>query len=303
MSSLLIVIVALLLDALLGEPKRYHPLVGFGRWATWVETHIYGGSPILSMARRLRGLLALTVVVVPIVMAASVLAVQSVLVAAIVLYFTLGGKSLHLHASRVLHALRQKNLVHAREYVGMIVSRDTSRLDESQVAKATVESVLENGNDAIFGALFWFLIAGAPGAVAYRLVNTLDAMWGYKNERYFYFGWAAARLDDAMNYVPARLTALSYAAVGSFRHAIRCWRLQAPAWESPNAGPVMSAGAGALHVQLGGGAYYDGEYCERPLLGGGNEVQTQDIARALKLVRHSIALWMAVVVLGVWILA
>jgi adenosylcobinamide-phosphate synthase len=185
--------------------------------------------------------------------------------------------------------------VEARAKVGCIVSRDTGQMDGQAVASAAVESVLENGNDAVFGALFWFLIAGAPGVLLYRLVNTLDAMWGYRTPRYLYFGWAAARFDDVLNFVPARLTALTYALIGHTRTALRCWRLQARAWESPNAGPVMAAGAGALGVGLGGGAYYHGQWEERPPLGVGPRPDPTSIPAALRLVRLGLILWLLVV--------
>jgi adenosylcobinamide-phosphate synthase len=161
-----------------------------------------------------------------------------------------------------------------------------------------VESVLENGNDGVFGALFWFFIFGGAGALLFRLANTLDAMWGYKNERFLMFGWAAARLDDVLDYIPARLTALTYALLGKTRLALRCWRIQAPTWDSPNAGPVMSAGAGALGVKLGGPARYHGEWHQRPDLGAGEASQPSDIERALKLVRHGVYLWLALALIA-----
>jgi len=210
-----------------------------------------------------------------------------------VLYLALGHRSLREHALRVREALARSDLIAARARVSMIVSRDTAAMQPSDVVLATVESVLENGNDAIFGAIFWFLVAGAPGALVYRLVNTLDAMWGYRTPRYLYFGWAAARCDDLLNWIPARLTALTYALAGCFRTALRCWRKQGPSWGSPNAGPVMAAGAGALRLRLGGGAFYHGDWRERPALGEGAEPQTTDIPRALHLVQRSLLLWMA----------
>jgi adenosylcobinamide-phosphate synthase len=164
------------------------------------------------------------------------------------------------------------------------------------VARAAVESVLENGNDAVFGALFWYLVAGAPGAVFYRLANTLDAMWGYRDERYRDFGWAAARLDDLLNFLPARLTAATYAILGDTRAAWRAWRTQAPAWESPNAGPVMAAGAGSLGLVLGGPAFYRGAYRQRPWLGTGRAPHGGDIGRAVQLVRLGLGLWLMVFV-------
>jgi adenosylcobinamide-phosphate synthase len=194
----------------------------------------------------------------------------------------------------VAAALRGGDLARARQAVGRMVSRDTQALNECQVAAAATESVLENGNDAVFGALFWFAVLGAPGALLYRLANTLDAMWGYRTTRYENFGWAAARIDDGLNVVPARLTALSYMLLGQTTRAWRCWRRQAKHWDSPNAGPVMAAGAGALGIQLGGAAPYDGVWESRPDLGEGDLPDANTIGCSLALVRRSVVLWLVV---------
>lgn len=297
MMSAAVAVLAVLLDRWLKEPRRWHPLVGFGRWAGWIEGRLHGAS-------RLRGALALALAVAPLVLLAvgglRLLGNYSWAAEAILLYLTIGAASLGQHAKAVADALKEGNLNQARQAVGCIVSRNTSNLDEAGVSRAAVESVLENGNDAVFGALFWFFVAGAPGAVAYRLANTLDAMWGYKNERYLHFGWAAARLDDVLNWLPARLTALTYALLGRTSNALRCWRSQAPAWDSPNAGPVMAAGAGALRVRLGGPAVYHGKVEERPVLGEGDEAAAAHIGRAVSLVQRGVWLWLgAFLLLGV----
>ena len=285
-------VAGVLLDRMFGEVSRWHPLVGFGRLAAGLEQRLNRGR-----ARRTQGLGAWALAVLPWVALAAWLRGPGLvgwLLDVGLLYLALGGRSLAEHAERVAADLRSGDLAAAREHVGWIVSRNTSALDSSGVAKACVESTLENGNDAVFGALFWFALLGGPGAVLFRLANTLDAMWGYKTERFLAFGWAAARIDDLLNYVPARLTALSYALCGRTRIALACWRRQAPVWESPNAGPVMSAGAGSLGLALGGPAIYHGQLEERPVLGAGRAAQAEDILRALSLVRRCIMLWLAV---------
>jgi len=297
----LIVLVAVLLDHLMGEPRRFHPLAGFGWLAQRVENIFYGPAQAASGVRYIRGIVALCVLSIPLVALAVPLqqpAIFGTLFSIMVLYLAIAPRSLREHAERVARAVSDDDLPAARQAVSMMVSRDTGHLDEEGVARATVESVLENGNDAIFAALFWFIVAGAPGVVLYRLSNTLDAMWGYRNTRYNEFGWAAARLDDVLNFIPARLTALSYALIGHTHSALRCWRQQAAAWDSPNAGPVMAAGAGALRVQLGGAAIYHGESSQRPPLGCGMAVSAADITRAVQLVRHTLYAWLTVITLG-----
>lgn len=286
---------AVLLDRLLGEPRRLHPLVGFGNYAQWIERrlNVRGSS-------RLRGVLAWLLAVLPILLIVSVLWTQpalSIYIDILALYFALGLQSLREHALRISEALQADNLPLARLRVAEIVSRDTAAMGVEDVARAGVESVLENGNDAVFGTLFWFALLGAPGAILFRLANTLDAMWGYRTPRFLSFGWAAARLDDVLNFIPARLTALSYALLGQTASALRCWRVQAPAWDSPNAGPVMAAGAGSLQVSLGGAANYHGATEQRPSLGAGNVPQAADIVRALRLVQRGVWLWLAVLLL------
>ena len=285
-----LLVAGVLLDLLLGEPRRWHPLVGFGKLATAIETHLNRGR-----MRFARGLLAWAIAVLPL----SVLAwlgarYAGLLLHAVLLYACIGLRSLREHTMPIVDALRAGDLATARTRTSWIVSRDTHDAQEPDLAKAGAESLLENGNDAVFGTLFWFLVAGGPGALLFRLANTLDAMWGYRTARFNLFGRAAARIDDALNYIPARLTALSYVVLAGAAsgRAWRCWRSQAPAWSSPNAGPVMASGAGALGVSLGGAAVYDGQLEQRPPLGEGPPACGADIVRAWRLVLGTTLLWL-----------
>ncbi|WP_311771809.1 adenosylcobinamide-phosphate synthase CbiB [Pseudomonas nitroreducens] len=261
------------------------------------------GNDTPGLGWRSHGVTAWIIAVIPLTLLAlllSLLPYVGWVVQVLALYAALGLRSLGEHAEPVALALRAGDLNEARLRVGYMVSRETAELDATAVARATTESVLENGSDAVYAALFWFAIAGAPGVVLYRLSNTLDAMWGYRNARFERFGWAAAKIDDVLNYIPARLVAFTYALLGHTRLALRCWRTQAPQWDSPNAGPVMATGAGALGVSLGGSARYHGELHERPQLGEGPAPTATDIWRALALVRQGVLLWLAVIlILGV----
>ncbi|NOY62819.1 MAG: cobalamin biosynthesis protein [Gammaproteobacteria bacterium] len=296
MITALIVVAALVLDARFGEPRHFHPLIGFGRVAKLLELCIYSDS-------RTRGVVALALLLFSFtlfIMLTRWLFPLDFLFDALLLYLAIGWHSLEQHARNVRDALVDGDLIAARQQVALMVSRDTSTLDPQETTKATLESALANGNDAIFAVIFWFIIGGAQGVVIYRLVNTLDAMWGYRNERYNHFGWGAARLDDLMNFIPARLTALGYALAGKTQIALRCWQKQGAYWKSPNAGPVMASGAGSLGLQLGGAASYHGTVEERPLLGEGRQPAIDDIDCALNLIRRTLLIWLLVLFLGAW---
>lgn len=295
-----IAVSGLLLDWLMGEPRRWHPLVGFGKLAHLLEGLLNRGS---SASRYGAGALGWALAVLPPTLLAywllACLFVRWPVAAfaghALLLYFAVGLRSLRDHALPIADALAAGDLAAARALTARIVSRDTAQAGESDLAKAGVESLLENGNDAVFGALFWFAVAGGPGALLFRLANTLDAMWGYRTERFNAFGCSAARIDDLLNLIPARLTAVCYALLGNTRNALYCWRTQAPLWDSPNAGPVMAAGAGALGVVLGGGAVYHGRLEMRPVLGLGAVAEEWDIRRAWRLVAMTAFCWLSAI--------
>lgn len=291
-----IVMLSMLLDHYLGEPTHFHPLVGFGNVAQWLESQMNKG-------KKWQGAVAWGCAVVPIT--GAVYAIQELLISSeslwlysgvnvAALYLTVGQRSLLEHANWIYQPLKADDLEQARVKIGWIVSRDTELMDSRQISSSTIESVLENGNDAIFGALFWFALLGAPGAVLFRLVNTLDAMWGYKTERWKAFGYVAAKLDDLMGWLPARLTAISYALLGNTEAALRTWLSQARHCSSPNGGPVMTSGAGALGIKIGGDTYYHGQLVKKIVMGQGSYATMSDIPRAIKLVINTSKLWLAV---------
>ncbi len=288
-----IAIAALLLDRLIGEVKSYHPLVGFGCLSDALQRTLNRPGRLSPVQLKIAGVVAM-ILLFALPLAAVIIALQlpvyGYLLELIGLYFCLGRQSLVEHARAVAAPLLQGDLPRARHQTAMIVSRQTAELNETQISQTTIESVLENGNDACFATLFWFIVAGLPGALLHRLVNTLDAMWGYRTPEYRDFGWGAARFDDLLGWLPARLCALSYALAGKTCAALLCWKTQAAAYDSPNGGPTMAAGAGALELMLGGDAIYNDKVKSRPILGCGAQATATDIERSLGLLNWALAI-------------
>ena len=292
-------LLALALDYSFAEPKKFHPLVGFGRYVDFLQQKLNRLSD--PRTQFVNGTLAALLAIIPIVgliivIQHSLPAFINVFIDAGLLYLCIGWASLQQHARAIYDELIVNQLESARVKLSWIVSRETAQLDSTQVAQASVESVLENSSDALFATLFWFMVAGVEGAVLHRLVNTLDAMWGYKNKQFLYFGRFAAYFDDALNYIPARLTAYGMVfcanTVEQGKKALLCWRAQAKHCSSPNGGPVMTAGAGALNVRLSEGAFYHGQWQVKPTMGCGEAAQGQTIMDALDLVQRTLFFWL-----------
>ena len=298
MNFTIMIILAVLLDHWLGEPKKYHPLVYFGYVANSIEEKLRRQKHS-ALKQKTAGLIALLLLICPltaVIYSLSQYSFINTIITPLILYFCIAANSLKQHAINVLQALEADSLASAKKQVAMIVSRETDKMTTADVRKATIESVLENGADAVFAPIFWFVIAGPAAAIMYRLTNTLDAMWGYKSQRYVHFGWAAAKFDDILNWIPARLTALSYALLGQTPLALNCWKNQAHLLDSPNAGPVMTSGAGALNIQLGGPAWYHGKLKDKIFFGSVNSSVNDDIARANALISNSLYLWVFVLI-------
>jgi adenosylcobinamide-phosphate synthase len=275
------------LDALLGDPRRGHPVAAFGSVAARTERAVHRDSRAVGTAYALllSGGAAL----------ASGLVgrrvhnpyVRTALTAAAT-WSAVGGTTLRREALTMHALLEEGDLEGARERLPHLCGRDPAGLQLRDLARATVESVAENTSDAVVGPLLWGAVAGVPGLVGYRAVNTLDAMVGHRSPRYEQFGWASARLDDLANLAPARLTAalavvLAPLVDGRPTEARRVWVRDGHKHPSPNAGPVEAAFAGALGRTLGGRLSYDGQVEERPLMGNGPSPTVEDIPRAVRL--------------------
>ena len=279
-----------LLDAALGDPRRFHPTAGYGRVAGALERRLYAPTRPAGVA------FAAVAVGVPVALATAVTLatrrrpwLRAGLVAATT-WAALGGTTLRREANAMADALDDGDLPGARARLPHLCGRDPSALDESELARATVESVAENSSDAEVAPLVWGALMGVPGLVGYRAVNTLDAMVGHRSDRYRRFGTAAARLDDAANLAPARLTAaLTVLAArplgGSWRGALRTWLRDGGRHPSPNSGRCEAAMAGALGVRLGGRNIYAGRVEDRPTLGEGRTVKPDDIHAAVRISR------------------
>ncbi len=218
-------------------------------------------------------------------------------------YSALGGTTLCRVGDQMADALERNDIDAARALVPSLCGRDPDELDAAGIARATVESIAENTSDATVGPLVWSAVFGAPGAVVYRAINTLDAMVGYRTPRYRSFGWASARLDDLVNLVPARVAGIAVAASsGRAGSAIRIWARDAAGHPSPNAGVVEAAFAGALDLRLGGRTVYRNHVEDRPSLGDGRAPEVADIRRAVRLSRRVQAVSAGVAVVAAWAL-
>jgi adenosylcobinamide-phosphate synthase len=269
------------LDALLGDPRRWHPVAGFGRVASVVEGSLYADS-------RLRGVVYTGVLVGGAGAVGVVLERMSRrfgvhgIATAVVTWAVLGGTSLGREGLFMARVLEQGDVEAARARLSHLCARDPEGMDAQGLSRAVVESVAENTSDASVAPLVWGAVAGIPGLLMYRAINTLDAMVGYRNPRYERFGWASAKLDDVANWVPARVTAGLVVACGGPK-ALRVLRKDGKKHPSPNAGRVEAAFAGALDVRLGGANAYGGRVERRPEMGDGRAPAVRDIRKAVRL--------------------
>lgn len=277
-------------DAVFGDPQRGHPVAVFGAVAQRAEKLLYRD--------RRRAGVAYAGVLVGGGVALGVLAQRRVrdspaleaVATAVTTWAVLGGSSLADEGTAMARALDTGELTTARERLGHLCGRESAGLGVQELARASVESVAENTSDAVVAPLVWGAVAGIPGLVGYRAANTLDAMVGRRSPRYHRFGWAGARLDDALNLVPSRLAAALTSACapvvgGSATTAWRTWRCDASAHPSPNAGQIEAAFAGALRIRLGGRTIYGHVTEQRPVLGAGRTADAGDITRSVELSR------------------
>jgi adenosylcobinamide-phosphate synthase len=290
-------------DALFGDPRRGHPVAAFGRAATALESRDYADSRLRGAAHTAVCLLAVTAPAVLMHRRTRGWPPMEAAAVASTVWAVTGARSLRHEAERCWAALAGTDLAAAREVLPSLCGRDPAGLSAQQITRAVIESVAENTSDAVVAPLFWGALAGIPGLAAYRVVNTLDAMVGYRSARYSRFGWASARLDDLANWVPARVTAaLTIACApliteGDPGAALRATLRDGGSHPSPNAGRCEAAFAGALGVRLGGTNVYGGVSEQRAELGDGRVPEPGDIRRAVLLSRAVTATATALAVL------
>lgn len=300
------VLAGFLIDCVLGDPHGLpHPVVLIGKLISTMERSLRK-----RMKNRLRAAGMILAICVPLI---SALVVFGILfgcrmlhpwayfgVSSILCWQALAARCLQKEAKKVVMALETEGLEAGRRQVGMLVGRDTEQLSEEQVFKATVETVAENTSDGVIAPMLWLMLFGAVGGWFYKAINTMDSIVGYKNEKYIDFGRAAAKLDDAANWIPARMSALGMIAAAWFtgldaKNAYRIWKRDRRNHASPNSAQTESVCAGALHVQLGGGAGYFGKWVDKPTIGDADRtVERADVKRSCRLLYGTSILWLVV---------
>lgn len=289
-----VMLVALAIDAFLGWPKAVFAAIGHP--VTWIGALITRLDQWLNLEgtndtdRRNAGIMVAALVTVVAALAGTLVVwllpggVVGFVLQALLCWPLLAARSLYTHVAAVLRPLTARDLLGARAAVAQIVGRDTTHLGEAGIARGALESLAENASDGVIAPLFWGAIFGLPGVAAYKAINTLDSMIGHKSPRYLAFGWASAKLDDLVNLVPARLTALLFAAVAPLpRVALRCMIADARKHRSPNGGWPEAALAASLGVRLSGPRAYGAEVADEPWINGGAaDPGAADLERGLR---------------------
>jgi adenosylcobinamide-phosphate synthase len=294
------------LDALVGDPRRGHPVAAFGRAAAALEARDYADTRRRGAAHAAACVLAVAAPAVLLHRRTRGRPPSQAAAAALAVWAVTGARSLHSEAERTRLSLHRNDLASARDVLPSLCGRDPARLSGAEITRAVIESVAENTSDAVVAPLLWGAVAGIPGLVAYRAVNTLDAMVGHRSARYLRFGWASARLDDAANWVPARVTAALTAACApvvtsaSPATVLRVVLRDGGRHPSPNAGRCEAAFAAALGIRLGGTNVYGGVTETRPVLGAGRVPEPDDIRHAVVLSRAVTVAAIALAVLVAW---
>ena len=293
--TLLSVLLGFLIDCVIGDPSRLpHPVVLIGKLISLSEKGLRKLFPKTDRGAFFAGLLM--AILVPALSAGVSFGILFGLwrlspwayfaMSAIMCWQCFAARCLASEANKVVKMLETGGLEAGRKQIAMLVGRDTETLSEEQVLKATVETVAENASDGVIAPMLYMILFGAVGGFFYKAVNTMDSMVGYKNDRYLYFGRAAAKLDDVLNYIPARLSALAMIAVAPIlkldgKNAFRIWRRDRRKHASPNSAQTESVAAGALHIELAGPASYFGKIVEKPTLGDPDRsIERKDVARA-----------------------
>jgi adenosylcobinamide-phosphate synthase len=291
------VLLAVLLDRLVSERGGYPLWSWYSDWAESIEQRFNGGT-------RAQGLAAVFVATVPMVagvwlawwVLGQIVGVLQFLFGVFVLYLCIDLYRLGAAAQAVSAALENGDSAEAAAHLRELTGKETADRTDAGVARATVEAVLKQGNALVIAPIFWFIVLGPMGAVLQRMASIQDRLWGHRTERFIEFGWAAARFDDLLGWIPARITALSYAIMGSFEDALHCWRRRTGMWSDINSGPLLASGFGAMHIDVCDDTEEEDAYGNR-LVAPALPVDAGHIRRVLALVWRVLLFWSAVGVL------
>jgi len=295
------------LDQLFGDPEKLpHPIVGFGHLISFGEKHLNKGKFLFAKGAIMTFILVISVFLITLLfinIAINYGYIFNLLLTALIVFYCLSARTLRREVRMVFVALEQSTDA-GRKQLSRIVGRDTATLEPQQIRSAALETLAENLSDGVIAPLFWFALLGAPGMLAYKMINTLDSMIGYKNDRYFYFGKFAARLDDVANYIPARITALLMLLVTANLSKTTFVLKNGSQHSSPNSGYPEAALAAILNCRFGGPNSYFGKVVDKPFIGSNNRLLVlDDMQSAVKINRYCEVIMVQLVSLSMLLLS